>query len=321
MNKGEPAAKPVSAWWRFPAAIITYPLWAVAWPFVTGARGLYRHFLSYIFSAVLRKNQRIYSVKFVWYHDSIYFHPMIWGSLILWLVARGGWLASGWLLMLWFIALFVCYMTIMYNFNIVRAAILAVGIVAILGVAYFSTVEFAWNPLRAVSSHVKALEAGTTPGFYVVSAYFFALLIAGEVAWAWLFHRVEIDESYVYEHAFMQGTSREPIFARGLKRETKDLLELLVLGAGDISHRTKNGFKRFENVPFASLWLGKAIDDMLDYHRQAELTGRSRDDDDDQVRVEDAHHGDEGAHVREDHDQHAHGGAGGDGLADEDQDT
>ena len=61
--------------------------------------------------------------------------------------------------------------------------------------------------------------------------------------WAWLFNRVELDESYVYEHRFLQGTSREPIFARGLKRETKDLLELLILGAGDIQHRTKNGIQ------------------------------------------------------------------------------
>ncbi len=44
--------------------------------------------------------------------------------------------------------------------------------------------------------------------------------IAAEVVWAWLFHRVEIDESYVYEHQFLRATTREPIFARGLKRET-----------------------------------------------------------------------------------------------------
>jgi hypothetical protein len=101
-----------------------------------------------------------------------------------------------------------------------------------------------------------------------------------EVSWAWLFNRVELDESYVYERRFMQSTTREPIFARGLKRETKDLLELLIMGAGDITHRTKNGVKRFKNVPGASLGLGRAIDSMLDYRRpeQVKMEGRAHDD-------------------------------------------
>jgi two-component system sensor histidine kinase KdpD len=85
------------------------------------------------------------------------------------------------------------------------------------------------------------------------------LLIVAEVVWAWMFNRVELDESYVYEHRFLKSTTREPIFARGLKRETRDLLELLILGAGDIEHRTKTGAKRFKNVPGASLGLGRAI--------------------------------------------------------------
>ena len=120
----------------------------------------------------------------------------------------------------------------------------------------------------------------------------FAVLIFAEVAWAWLFNRVELDESYVYEHKFMKSTTREPIFARGLKRETRDLLELLILGAGDIEHRTKTGAKRFKNVPGASLGLGRAIDSMLDYRRneQVDLERKGRRDDDDQAHLTDAIH-------------------------------
>ena len=81
----------------------------------------------------------------------------------------------------------------------------------------------------------------------------------------------------------------EPIFARGLKRETRDILELLLLGAGDIQHRTRKGYRSFRNVPFASLWLGTAIDSLLDFRRSGEVAMESKDDDEsEQVRISDA---------------------------------
>ena len=94
----------------------------------------------------------------------------------------------------------------------------------------------------------------------------------------------------MYEHQFLRASTREPIFARGLKRETRDILELLLLGAGDIQHRTRSGYRSFRNVPFASLWLGTAIDSLLDFRRKGELalekqaTGEAA-----QVRISDAH--------------------------------
>ncbi len=56
-----------------------------------------------------------------------------------------------------------------------------------------------------------------------------------------------------------------------MKRETKDLLELLILGAADIKHRTRTGYRTFKNVPAASLGLGAAIDSMLDFRRPGEI--------------------------------------------------
>lgn len=249
-------------------------------------------FVSYIRGRVLRGARRIYSIRFVWYGDSVYLHPMIWGSAVLYALALGG-VSTAWLLLLWFMALVICFLTIMYNFDIVRTAILGTGVVALLGAAYFSTVEWSWNPLAALRDHVTALDATVSPGFFLVASYVFTLLILSEIVWSWLFHRVEIDESYVYERQFLQATTREPIFARGLKRETKDLLELLLLGAADIQHRTKKGFKRFRNVPFASLWLGKAIDSLLDYRRDSQIqmeASENADDLDEQARISDAIH-------------------------------
>jgi hypothetical protein len=93
----------------------------------------------------------------------------------------------------------------------------------------------------------------------------------------------------VYEHQFLQGVAREPIFAQGLRRETKDLLEMLILGAADIQHRTKKGFKRFKNVPLASLGLGRAIDSLLDHKRKGEIRLKHKEQDEsDQVRIQDA---------------------------------
>ena len=342
-------------------------------PLVWIAKLLDKHFVSFIRGRVLKDETRVYSLRFVWYSDSVYLHPMIWGSLVLWFLATNAvvvesddvaaaatgasqaavaegdtaattpsdsataatsdtspaatddagaeagdtdvsgqtdgetegqpaeaqaektgmaaWgLKPGWLTMVWFISLGVCYMTTMHNFNVLRVAILIVVVLAVLGGSYYATHELELDLLAGVINHLDSLQATVTPGFYLVSAYFFAGLIVCEVFWAWLFQRVEIDESYVYEFRFLMGTAREPIFARGLRRETKDLLELALMGAADITHRTKNGVKRFPNVPFASLWLGLAFDKMLDYRRtgQIELEKRRQKDQSDQARLQDA---------------------------------
>ena len=265
------------------------PLAILFWPFLRAWRGVYDHFLSYLIGRVVRDRNRIYRIRFVWYGDSIYLHPMIWGSLALFGLTAGNVITAGWALLAWFVAFFVCYITILYNFDIIRCSILATGIVAFFGMAHFATVELAWNPLTAVADHIRWLDASVSPGFFVAAAYVFLTLIAAEVIWAWLFHRVEIDESYVYEHQFMRASTREPIFARGLKRETRDILELILLGAGDIQHRTRKGYRCFRNVPFASLWLGTAIDSLLDFRRKGEIAlQKSSEDESSQVRITDA---------------------------------
>jgi hypothetical protein len=265
------------------------PFKIVLWPFMFAGRILYDHWISYLIGRVRRDDNRVYSIRFIWYGDSVYLHPMVWGSFVLFFVTKSDVFAAGWPLLIWFIMLAVCFLTVMYNFDILKAAILGVALIAIGGIAYFSTIQLHWNPAHHLAQHIKNLDAAVTPGFYVASAYVFLLLICAEVFWAWMFNRVELDESYVYERRFMQSSSREPIFARGLKRETKDILELLILGAADIQHRTRNGYKRFKNVPGASLGLGAAIDAMLDHRRPGEVKLSRKDRDDaDQARVSDA---------------------------------
>jgi hypothetical protein len=239
---------------------------------------------------VVRDRRRIYSIRFIWYGDSVYLHPMIWGSLLLSVLTVAGILSTGWALCVWFATLFVCYVTILYNLDILRCGVPGIGIVAFFGMAHVSMVEFEWNSLTTLWRHMQMLEASVTPGFFVVAAYVFLVLISMEVVWAWLFHRVEIDESYVYERQFMVATTREPIFARGLKRETRDILELILLGAGDIQHRTRKGYKSFRNLPFASLWLGTAMDSLLDVRRREEPE-TTVDHDGSLVRVADANPG------------------------------
>lgn len=279
-------------WWSFPLVLLTFPIWLVTWPFVQVAKAVQNQFLSYVFSRVVRDRDRVYSIKFIWYGDSVYLHPMIWGSLLFYFLAKAGAIGTGWLLFYWFIALMVCYITVLYNFNIVRTAILGIGVIALLGASYFSTMELSWNPLAEITHHIVSLGAQVSPGFFLISAYVFMGLIFSEILWAWFFHRVEIDESYVYEHRFLWGTTREPIFARALRREIKDLLELVLLGAADIEHRTRSGVKRFKNVPFASLWLGSAIDAMLDHRRpeQIKLERESKGHPEEDARIDDAYH-------------------------------
>ena len=187
------------------------PLKILAWPFLAFAKYLYTHWISYLIGRVVRDKDRVYSIKFIWYGDSVYLHPLVWGSLVLFFVTKSEVFSAGWPLLIWFVMLAVCFLTVMYNFDVLKAGVLAVCIIAIFSLVYVSNAEWEWNPLRAVSDHVKAIEATVSPGFYVVAAYTFALLIAAEVLWAWFFNRVEIDESYVYEHRFLKSTSREPI--------------------------------------------------------------------------------------------------------------
>ncbi len=274
------------------------------WPFTFTWSLLYTHWLSYLFGQVRRGDQRIYSIKFIWYGDAIYLHPMTWGSVVLFFVVKSGVVSPGWPLLIWFVLLAICFLTVIYNFDIFKAGVLLLCLVAVFGLAYISRAEWAWNPLAFVATYVTNLQVTVSEGFYIAAAWVFALVISAEVIWAWLFNRVELDESYCYEHRFLQSTSREPIFARGLKRETKDLLELLILGAGDIQHRTKNGFKRYKNVPGASLGLGRAIDSMLDYRSSDEMKlSGSKDDEADQASLSDAfpdeHEGDDGLHEEE----------------------
>jgi len=274
-NSGTPA-------WLIPLKIVT-------WPFLFVWGLLYRNWLSYVIGSVLRDADRVYSVKFIWYGESVYLHPMVWGSLVLFFVEKSNVVAPGWLLLVWFSMLAICFLTVMYNFDIFKAGVLLISLIAVFGLAYISNMKWDWNPLRWLAVHIGGLDARVSSGFYVVACYVFAVLILAEVVWAWLFNRVELDESYVYEHKFMKSTAREPIFARGLKRETRDLLELLILGAGDIEHRTKTGSKRFKNVPGASLGLGRAIDSMLDYRRNEQVDlERKRRDEDDQAHLTDA---------------------------------
>ncbi len=277
------------------------PLKILFWPFVFVWRVLYNNWISYLIGGVVRDENRIYSVRFIWYGDSVYMHPMIWGSVVLFFVTKADIIGPGWPILVWFVMLCVCFLTVIYNFDIIKASILLVSVAAIFGLAYVSNSEWHWNPVSWIKGYVTGLEVTVSPGFYIASAWVFALLISSELIWAWLFNRVELDESYVYERRFMQGAAREPIFARGLKRETKDLLELIIMGAGDITHRTKNGVKRFKNVPGASLGLGRAIDHMLDHRRPGQIKmEHARDDLDEQVMPSDAHpdliDGDDGIH-------------------------
>jgi hypothetical protein len=262
----------------------------LAWPFVFVWHLLYEHWLSYLFGRVLRDEYRVYSIRFVWYGDSVYLHPMIWGSIILFFVAKSGLFDPGWPLLIWYILLGLCFLTVIYNFDILKAGVLAVCVAAVLGLAYISKSEWQWNPMSWVYDYVTGLDIVVADGFYIASAWVFAILISAELIKSWLFNRVELDESYVYERRFLQSSSREPIFARGLRRETKDLLELLILGAADIQHRTKSGYKRFTNVPGASLGLGRAIDSLLDYRRPGQVEmERHAGDQADQVMVSHAH--------------------------------
>lgn len=251
--------------------LLLLPLKIIIWPFVTLWRLLYEHLFSYVFGRVLRDEDRVYSIRFVWYGDSIYLHPMVWGSLVMYVVVKSDVFAPGWPMLAWFILLAVCFLTVIYNFNIVKATVLLVCIVAVMSLSYIANSEWEWNFLSVFADHIKSLNASVEPGFYIVAAYVFGAIIAAEVFWSWHFNRVEIDESYVYERKFLQSTTREPIFARGLKRETKDLLELVIMGAADITHRTAKGSKTFKNVPGASLGLGTAIDAMLDHRRPGQI--------------------------------------------------
>lgn len=254
----------------FDWGLLLLPLRILFWPFAAAGRWAWEHWFSYVVGRVLRDQDRVYSVRFVWYGDSIYLHPMVWGSLLLYVVVKSGVFLPGWPLLVWFLLLAFCFLTVIYNFDVLKGSVLVVCVIAVLSLAYVANSEWEWNFLGAVAGHVKSLNAAVEPGFYIVAAYIFAMLIGVEVIWAWLFNRVEIDEAYVYERKFLQSSTRDPIFARGLKRETKDLLELIIMGAADISHRTRSGSKTFTNIPAASLGLGRAIDDMLDYRRSGE---------------------------------------------------
>ena len=52
----------------------------------------------------------------------------------------------GWPLLIWFVMLAVCFLTVMYNFDVLKAGVLAMCIVAVFSLVYVSNVEWEWNP-------------------------------------------------------------------------------------------------------------------------------------------------------------------------------
>ena len=71
------------------------PLKMIAWPFVAISRYSIRHWISYLIGRVLRDEDRVYSIKFIWYGDSVYLHPMVWGSLVLFFVTKSEVFSAG----------------------------------------------------------------------------------------------------------------------------------------------------------------------------------------------------------------------------------
>ena len=125
-----------------PARLVLLPLSIVFWPLRKAWEAVDRHFLSYLLGRVVRDRRHIYSNRFIWYGDSVYLHPMIWGSLLLSVLTVAGILSTGWALCVWFAALFVCYVKILYNLDILRCGVPGIGIVAFFGMAHVSMVEF-----------------------------------------------------------------------------------------------------------------------------------------------------------------------------------
>ena len=134
------------------------PLKIIAWPFVALSRYFYDHWISYLIGRVLRDEDRVYSIKFIWYGDSVYLHPLVWGSLVLFFVTKSDVFTPGWPLLVWFIMLAVCFLTVMYNFDIIKASVLLVCVVAVFSLAYIANVQWEWNPLRVLAHHIENLE-------------------------------------------------------------------------------------------------------------------------------------------------------------------
>jgi hypothetical protein len=62
-------------------------------------RSFYKHFLAYLLGTKIADRRRVYSVKFVWYGDSVYLHPLVWGSVLLYVLALTGVIPAGFLLL------------------------------------------------------------------------------------------------------------------------------------------------------------------------------------------------------------------------------
>lgn len=81
--------------------------------------------------------------------------------------------------------------------------------------------------------------------------------------------------------------------------------------------RGRRAHKRFKNVPFASLWLGTAIDSLLDHRRKGEIELTSKTEDvATLVRAQDAFSelGDDVDNADDDGDLEDHAGADDDGA-------
>ena len=69
-----------------------------------------------------------------------------------------------------------CFLTVMYNFDIFKAGVLGVCLVAVFGLAYVSRSRMAMESSQWVlADHVEELDVTVSEGFYIASAWIFAI--------------------------------------------------------------------------------------------------------------------------------------------------
>lgn len=228
-------------------------------------------YLSFVRGQVTRDTYgKAVHVRFCHYSPIVYLHPLVWASLLLGCFATAG-ATPEWLILIWFLLVLVVTMTALEDIDIFRAVSLGLLILVVLLAAWVSTLKFAWNPLATVADVFRSLHVAVTPGFYFAVAMGSGAVVAGPLIYAWLYNRVEIDRAYVMEYRFLKGVTREQIYARAVRRDPKDLGEVLLLGAADIVVNTRSGHVyRYANVPGAAAWLARAFDTVLDVQQPGE---------------------------------------------------
>lgn len=177
------------------------------------------------------KPKRVSEVLLRSYPKIIFFYPLLFTSLILWIIKIFFPGSSPSLGYIWFIVFFCNVFVIAFDFNSAKFFILLLVIVVVILLLIFF---LPWSDILGSGTPLPAFDIGLTFNFYMVMTIILAVILGLVVLSAQFdYWKVERNEIY-HKSGIFTSAERFPVRSLRFKKDIPDVFEFLALRAGSI---------------------------------------------------------------------------------------